>query len=272
MHTVGEAVFPSSWWSEPVLARLDDLAKSGAHAYQMADPFPHAVIDDFLPENLLNLVENAFPDPETLRWYKFRAPNERKLSFSQIERLEPVIRDLLCFLNSSPVLRFLEVLTGIPGLISDPHYSGGGLHQIEPGGKLGVHADFNKLTSLNLDRRLNLLLYLNKDWSEGYGGQLELWARDMSRCAKSVLPAFNRCVVFSTTSDSYHGHPIPLTCPPGRTRKSIATYYYTNGRPDEEVRDEHSTLFVDRPGALPARRELVWHHAKHLARAILKGR
>jgi Rps23 Pro-64 3,4-dihydroxylase Tpa1-like proline 4-hydroxylase len=93
-----------------------------------------------------------------------------------------------------------------------------------------VHADFNRHEKLNLDRRLNLLLYLNRDWKEEYGGHLQLWTRDMGRCVVKVLPVFNRCVVFSTTDFSYHGHPDPLTCPPGRTRKSIAMYYYTNGR------------------------------------------
>jgi Rps23 Pro-64 3,4-dihydroxylase Tpa1-like proline 4-hydroxylase len=260
------------WWSQPVLARLSKLGADLAQSYQTAAPFPHVVIDNFLPAELLEPVLEAFPDPETLKWIKFNAPTERKLAFSQAETLAPAIREALYFLNSAPVLKFLETLTGINKLISDPYFSGGGLHQIEPGGKLGVHADFNKLPTLNLDRRLNLLLYLNKDWKEEYGGCLELWSRDMARCEQTVLPVFNRCVVFSTTSDSYHGHPLPLACPPGRTRKSIATYYYTNGRPEEEIREEHSTLFVDRPGALPFRHELAWHHAKRLARAVLMGR
>jgi hypothetical protein len=93
-----------------------------------------------------------------------------------------------------------------------------------------------------------LLLYLNRDWKEEYGGNLELWTRDMSRCIKRVLPVFNRCVVFSTTDFSFHGHPDPLTCPEGRTRKSVAMYYYSNGRPAEEISGDHTTLFKGRPG------------------------
>lgn len=259
-----------TWWSQPVLDRLQRAAADLGAQYRSASPFPHVVIDDFLPPELLRPVLEEFPDPAALKWMKFDAPRERKLAFSQVERLSHAPRDLLYFLNSAPVLNFLETLTGIPGLISDPHYNGGGLHQIERGGKLGVHADFNKLESLRLDRRLNLLIYLNEDWQEEYGGKLELWSRDMARCEKDVLPIFNRCVIFSTTSDSYHGHPMPLTCPEGRTRKSIATYYYTNGRPEEEVRDDHTTLFVDRPGAEPTRLDLLRYHLTGVAKAVLK--
>ena len=154
--------------------------------------------------------------------------------------------------NSSTFVDFLERLTGITGIIPDPHFRGGGLHQILPGGFLKVHADFNKQQRLNLDRRLNVLLYLNKDWPESYGGHFELWNHEMTQCEKRALPLFNRLVVFSTTDFSYHGHPDPLTCPAGRSRKSLALYYYTNGRPPEEAEPEfHSTLFQQRLGVDP---------------------
>ncbi len=165
-----------------------------------------------------------------------------------MEKLPAADRDVLYFLNSRPMLQFLETLTGIKGILPDPYFSGGGLHQIKPGGKLGVHADFNHHDKLNLDRRINVLIYLNKDWKEEYGGHFELWNKDMTAAEVKILPLFNRCAIFSTTSTSYHGHPTPLSCPPDRTRKSIATYYYSNGRPEEEVGESHSTLFMARPG------------------------
>src|SRR5205085_7257435 len=101
-----------------------------------------------------------------------------------------------------------------------------------------------------LDRRLNVLVYLNEDWDESYGGHFELWDQEMKGCRKKILPLFNRMALFSTTTTSYHGHPNQLTCPPDRTRKSLALYYYTNGRPEEEVVDgaqDHNTLFKYRP-------------------------
>jgi hypothetical protein len=125
---------------------------------------------------------------------------------------------------------------------------GGGLHQIERGGYLKIHADFNRHPKFKLERRLNLLLYLNENWKEEYGGHLELWNREMTHFVHKILPTFNRCVIFNTTDTSYHGHPEPLACPQGMTRKSLALYYYSNGRPAEEESPEHGTLVRPRPG------------------------
>ena len=235
-------------YSNDVQARLDRLAAEHGPGYSEQKPFPHAVIDDFLPDAILEPILEQFPKPGDLAWEEFKQEQHRKLAFARAEELNPYCRDFLHFMNTSIVLQFLEQLTGIEGLISDPWYVGGGLHQIVRGGELGVHADFNYSTRLKLDRRLNLLIYLNKDWEEEYGGHLQLWDREMKTCVKKVLPVFNRCVVFSTTSYSFHGHPEPLTCPEDASRKSIALYYYTNGRPEHEKEAAHSTLFKLRPG------------------------
>jgi hypothetical protein len=228
------------------------LADSRREAYASARPFPHVVIDELLPESVLDGVLAEFPSPREADWFAFDSPLERKLATKDDSTMGPVTRHLLAELNSAPFIDFLERLTGIEGLVPDPHLVGGGLHQIERGGHLKVHADFNRHPRTGLERRLNVLLYLNRDWSEEYGGALELWSRDMSSCEVRILPFFNRCVVFSTTSTSFHGHPEPLTCPEGETRKSIALYYYSKERPPEESRGEHNTLFQARPGeALP---------------------
>ena len=229
-------------------AALTALAKRHREAYAGGDPFPHIVFDDFLPEGVLDPVLEEFPDPTKIDWVTFDRATERKLITKDENQIGPYTRYLIAQLNSSTFIRFLQDLTGIQGLAPDPHLLGGGLHRIEPGGFLKIHADFNQHPELRLDRRINLLLYLNKDWPDAYGGHLELWDTVMTRCAKRVLPVFNRCVLFSTTSTAYHGNPEPLTCPKGNSRKSLALYYYTNGRPEEEQRDSHSTLFKIRPG------------------------
>jgi Rps23 Pro-64 3,4-dihydroxylase Tpa1-like proline 4-hydroxylase len=141
-------------------------------------------------------------------------------------------------------MAFLEKLTGIAGLIPDPHLRGGGLHEIRQGGALGVHADFNFYKRLNLYRRLNLLIYLNANWAEEWGGHLELWDRTGKQCVQRVAPIFNRAVIFDTSNFSYHGHPHPLQCPPDRSRKSLALYYYTVEAPADEDRAPHTTLFI----------------------------
>ena len=230
-------------------AYLADLATQHAESYQTATPFPHIVIDNFLPESVLDQVLDEFPKADGIEWQRFEAAAERKLASKSELQMGEMTRFLLYQLNSSTFIDFLETLTGIKGLIPDPHFVGGGLHQIQRGGFLKMHVDFNRHERLKLDRRLNLLLYLNKNWQEEYGGHLELWDKDVTQCSKKILPIFNRCVVFSTTDFSYHGHPEPLTCPEGETRKSLALYYYSNGRPASEVRGTpHTTVFRARPG------------------------
>lgn len=229
------------------LQKFRALGKQFQSAYAGASPFPHIVIDDFLPPEILESILKEFPNPEQIDWKQYDNPEEKKLASRGETQMGDATRLLLYQLNSSGFLEFLETLTGIDGLISDPHFWGGGLHQIKRGGYLKVHIDFNYYRKLNLERRLNFLLYLNKDWQESYGGHLELWEKDMARCGKRILPIFNRCVVFSTTSESYHGHPEPLTCPEDRTRKSLALYYYSSTAA-ALTEEGHGTLFRGRPG------------------------
>ncbi len=224
------------------------LARERAGAHATAAPFPHSVIDDFLPREVLAPVLAEFPSPDGPHWERYNDALQKKLGSRDEEALGPATRLLLHELNSSSFLAFLEELTGIQGLVPDPWYEGGGLHQILPGGLLKVHVDFNKHTDTKLDRRINVLLYLNENWEESWGGHLELWNTEMTKCEGKVLPIFNRMVVFNTTDFANHGHPDPLKCPEGRSRRSIALYYYSNGRPAEEVRASHTTVFKRRPG------------------------
>jgi Rps23 Pro-64 3,4-dihydroxylase Tpa1-like proline 4-hydroxylase len=224
-------------------ARMKEIGASGHATYATAKPYPHIVLDDFFDPELVDGILDEFPKPDAIRWQRFDNANEIKLASAADVSFGPLTRLFLYHLNSITFLEFLSQITGIANLIPDPQFDGGGLHQIVRGGKLGVHADFNKHAAYGLDRRLNLLLYLNKNWREEYGGHLQLWDRDMTRCDAKVLPLFNRVMIFSTTDFTYHGHPDPLNCPEGMTRKSLALYYFTNGRPADEVSGEHSTIF-----------------------------
>lgn len=226
---------------------LQSLAVSFGPLHRDAEPFPHSVIDGFLPSDVLRAVIAEFPGPDDITWKHHRHRHSEKLACGDELAMGPVTRQLIWELNSAPMVRFLEQLTGIVGLIPDPLLVGGGLHRIERGGHLGVHADFNLHPEWNLDRRLNLLIYLNEGWKDDYGGHLEIWSRDMAQCVEKILPVANRCVIFNTSDHSFHGHPVPLTCPEGQSRKSIALYYYSNGRPEEEKSESHSTLYQERP-------------------------
>jgi Rps23 Pro-64 3,4-dihydroxylase Tpa1-like proline 4-hydroxylase len=230
---------------------LEELASVCSEAYRTAAPFPHLQISDFLPQAIADELLEEFAQPGTIAWKQHYHAHSRKLANNDLGQMGPRCREFLEQCNSPAMLRFLQRLTGIEGLIPDPYFVGGGLHQIERGGFLAVHADFNIHPQLKLHRRINMLLYLNRDWQEEYGGHLELWDRAMKGCRQKILPEFNRVVVFNTDDDSFHGHPDPLQCPEGRTRKSLALYYYTAG-PQSVGAEPHSTLYQQRPGSADA--------------------
>lgn len=253
-------------------AQLLRLAAEHCDEYAAARPFPHIALDGIFPEDLLDAVLGEFPSADQDQWLQFESDNERKLASNRESQMGDTTRHLLSELNSSAFIDFLEGLTGISGLVPDPHLEGGGLHQIERGGHLNIHIDFNRHPRTRLDRRLNVLVYLNRDWDPEWGGGLELWSADMQRREVRIDPLFNRMVVFSTTEHSYHGHPEPLACPEDRSRRSLALYYYSAGRPEErrDAAETHNTMWAT-PGERPAGagRERAKQMVKRLAPPVL---
>lgn len=121
------------------------------------------------------------------------------------------------------------------------------------------HADFNLHWQMNLERRLNVLIYLNPDWRPEWGGSFEVWDKAMTRKEASFTPLYNRMVCFSTGSDTFHGNPEPVNHPAGEPRLSIALYYYTATW--DASRKAHSTLFKPRPGTVDETDRLVARRA-----------
>lgn len=218
-----------------------------AEQYQSAEPFPHIVMEDFLPKDFLRGLLTEFPD-STGRSYFDRDQERFKVQFPPSDIPGRRLRNLVTELNSPAVLRFLQAMTGIKGLIPDPYYTGGGLHETRSGGHLSIHADFNLHKPLKLERRLNLLVYLNDEWPEEWGGHLELWDKNMTKSCHRVAPLLGSAVVFNTALDSFHGQPDPVRCPPDRARRSIATYYYTALSDSLSKTPERTTVFKTRPG------------------------
>jgi hypothetical protein len=223
--------------------RIRERFVAGHDSYVNAEPFPHIALDEFVDDDVIDAVLESFPGSTAdIKWRELVATGDdgEKVQFNKqgmphLFKIPPLTRQLIWELNSGTFIRSLEKLTGIDNLIPDPSHRGGGLHQILPGGVLGVHADFTHHVDYDLERRVNLLLYLNREWQDEYEGHLELWNQDASRCVKRLRPTAGRCVIFNTDAASYHGHPRPLRCPEGITRKSIAIYYYTLGREDKSV-------------------------------------
>ncbi|MEM9839381.1 MAG: 2OG-Fe(II) oxygenase [Pseudomonadota bacterium] len=207
------------------------LKEKGAElnaAHTHADPFPHTVIDDFLPMDVVRYCLDNFPGQLGASGDEFDRAQERfKRSFQPDDFDNPILRNLFYHFNSLPFVQMVERITGIKGLIPDPYFMGGGFHETRTGGHLSMHADFNHHKLLDVERRVNVLMYLNEDWEDGYGGELELWDENMKECRQRVVPIAGRCVMFNTTGDSWHGHPHPVAHPDGKPRRSIALYYYT---------------------------------------------
>lgn len=221
--------------------RINDLKDR----YQSASPYPHIVLNDFLnPDELKKCVAEFDQLNNSDGWINYVHFNEKKRGLNKAELLPSHIKHTIDQLSTPEFLLFLSELTGIKNLQKDDHLEGGGIHQSTRGGYLNIHADFTVHPHhRHWQRRINLLVYLNENWQEEYGGKLELWDKEMRGCVESVLPVFNRCVIFNTDPDSYHGHPDPMTCPEGTYRRSIALYYYTI----EENPLMRSTHYVARP-------------------------
>ena len=233
-------------------------AKPFGEAYQSRKPFPHGCFDNFLDPQILDRVREELQElPEAAT--SFNRDQERLKTSYIPERLPQYTRNLFYALNSRPVLAFVEQVTGIKGLIPDPYFSGGGIHVVANGGHLDIHADFNHHGALNLERRVNLLIYLNHDWREEYGGSFEVWSENMSEKVAGFVPIFNRMCMFSTSSESWHGNPEPVNHPDGQPRMSIALYYYTATWDDS--RKSHTTLFRPRPGTADKKDKLVARNA-----------
>jgi len=217
--------------------------------YRNAHPFPYISIDNFWDEQeLSDTVDEILEIPES-KWDNNEYITQiKKHGISNITLCPPKVQKIMRVFNSQPMLDYLSRLTGIENLVADPTYTGGGLHRTDRGGKLSVHADFNIHPTLKMWRRVNLLVFLNKDWEDEWGGDLELWEKDMSAIAAKVKPIFNRAIIFNITDDALHGHPDLLNCPEDRSRYSLAFYYYSYDRPEHEKAPFHWAAWKKRPG------------------------
>lgn len=213
-------------------------------------PFPFFKLENFLAPDFLKAVVGSYPSYEqarTLGGREFDALNEKlKIQVTDSRKFPDPVRLLAEELSSSGFLSDLEFITGIPSLRSDPSFEGGGMHLTNTSGRLDVHVDFNFHHQMQMFRRLNILVYLNPDWNDSWGGSIEFWDKDVASCRHSFSPALNRCVVFETSSTSWHGV-TPLNCPSGVARKSFAAYYYTREAPSGWDGVKHSTIFRPRP-------------------------
>ena len=226
------------------LAALRERLADDRVAYRNAQPFPHLVQDGVLTPTAFADVTKAFPPVDDDFWRGYLHVNETKYCNVKPDTWAAPLQQLARELTSPAFVEYLQELTGIDDLLPDWSMDGGGLHQTLRGGHLNIHADFTTHhVHQDWARRVNILVYLNEDWPEEWGGQLELWDKDMTACQAKVSPAGNRMLIFTTSFDSFHGHPDPLTCPPGEARRSMALYYFTK----EVAPTRRATYYQPRP-------------------------
>jgi Rps23 Pro-64 3,4-dihydroxylase Tpa1-like proline 4-hydroxylase len=242
-------LFPYEKWEDGVAA----LAKQ----YRANWPCPHILLEDFLDPETALATAKEFPRAGSEAWTQYKHANENKLGMAKRECFPPTLGAVTDELNSPEFVAWISELTGIPGLLADPMLEGGGLHQSGPGGYLNVHTDFSMHHfHANWHRRVNLIVYLNADWQDAWGGAIELWEPKMARCGAKYPPLLNHALVFTTDEKSLHGFPDPLTCPEGETRKSLALYYYT--QEEGEKLTAHSTDYFARPQDGWAKASMIW--------------
>jgi hypothetical protein len=230
-------------------ASRDELRKK----YQSKRPYRYLVFDNILNHDAANEIHASYPEINEGVWdgttYLDQKNKFQKRNFEANSSMQNVFDEL----NSEEFLQWLNYITEIEEpLISDPGLFGGGLHQSIKGAFLNVHVDYNIHPETNNHRRLNVIIYMNKDWKDLYEGQLELWEINEAKqvILEKVTPIFNRCVIFETNEISFHGHPKPLNTPVGVSRKSLATYYYTKSRPLSEITDGHNTIYINTEGGV----------------------
>lgn len=237
-------------------------------AVRSAKPFPNLSIDGFLDESFAREVAVSFPSytEATRIGRNFKAVNEGgKVQVTDSSRFPGPIARLNAELASPEFLDLLSHLFGIPNLLADRELVGGGIHETGPRGHLDVHVDFNFIAERKLFRRLNLLLYFNRDWPQEWGGELELWDSQVKVRHRVLQPIFNRCVIFETSEISFHGVRA-VTCPEGMSRRSFAAYYYTREPPPNWTGRNHSTVFRARPDETLKR--VLYMPAERAARGV----
>ena len=209
-----------------------------------AKPFPHIVFEGLFSPRLLEMMYADFDRLNWSDWRRFDNANEYKRGSAAKTRLGTASQLYFNTIYSGWFVDFLERVSGIQGLITDPELYAGGLHEIPTGGKFAMHIDFNQHSITRLANRLVFITYLNKDWSPAYGGGLELKDPEKDEPAVEILPEFGRTILFYQSSKSLHGHPNPVAAPNGRPRRSAAAYLYSNGRADNEDPNFHTTQFA----------------------------
>jgi hypothetical protein len=205
---------------------IDNTIEQLAETYRTAQPYPHLVLDGLFPTSTLQSLLAELPPLKSEKWHYESNERMSKYNFRSAVQLGESAFQFISTVHSAGFLRFLSEITGVEALLPDPYLTGAGFHVYPSGGEFNVHADRNMDFYCGLQRRLVMLIYLNRDWKESFGGQLELWDKDGTRCEKIIEPIFNRTVMFEIEDKNFHGvRPIVAR---DVFRTSLILYFHTS--------------------------------------------
>jgi len=231
-------------------------------------PFPHLCLPGLFNPVLLELVLEEFDHLPPRNWRGYDNRHEKTFRSHAQYQPGPAARLYFWLVNSTAFVDFLAHVTGVDPLIADTTLLGGGLHESRNGGHFGIHRDFDRHLHTGLHNEMVVLTYLNRDWDDEWGGALELWDAEQGMCRKRISPEFGLTVLMRHGPHSYHGHPQPMQLPQGRTRRSLASYYYSQHAATQVPASDLSTLFLQ-PSRLHSMGISAVHHARRWAPPVV---
>ena len=230
-----------------MLGKWTDTIDSLSEKYISAVPYEHLVINNFFDEGYAEELVKNTPDPDDT-WFKYDNPFEGKYLFNNFKEGDAV-KKAIDYLYEPDFIKLMSKLTGVNNLESDPSLNAGGLHAYPRNGISGIHLDYTIHPTLNKERRVSIIVYLSKGWKPEWGGQLNIWDRQLTKKTTIEHDLWNTAIIFKTNGPTYHGVAEPLKCPEGTYRKSIGIYYLTEPTAESLVNPRYHAVYFPTPGA-----------------------
>jgi hypothetical protein len=205
-------------------------------------PSPSIIIENFFHDDVALLLNDECQNSNDSHWKVFTRNGSHMIEYNNIQQL-PKAYEVYSYLHSGPFLKWLEQLTGINGLIPDPHLIGAGYSKSFRGDTLKIHTDFNWNNELKLYRVLSLIVYLTPGWKVEWGGGLDFYNNDRTEVIKTLPCLYNNCAIWKYDELGFHGYTTPINCPEGKSRNSIRAFYYVSDGEYKKDFTPHRSLY-----------------------------
>lgn len=236
---------------------IDHIRKNFSNTYDLQQEYRNhpgyskLEIKSLLPLDVVRLLAKELDKLPLEAGKKFTRNESCMYEYNDLEAT-PIQDQVVSALHSSPVLKWLQEVTDTVDLIPDPHLIGAGYAKSYSGDSLKIHTDFNWNEQLHLHRRLSVVIYLNEDWQEKWGGNLDFYDTSREKIISRVVPGAGNAVFWSYHNLAYHGYPEPINCPKGKSRKVLRLFYYvSNSKYDDKFPPHRSLYWFDEKEKTP---------------------